>query len=132
MSFVTLEDLSGSIEVIVFPKTLLKCDALLSGDLPVKVIGRTDVRENEIPKIIAEDILPLQKGEVEGELFLNIENKALLDEIHPIIMKNTGKDGLFLAVGEKEYEAVPKIKITENLINELGSVLGAKNVIRRV
>ncbi len=132
MSFVTLEDLSGSIEVIVFPKTLLKCDALLSGDLPVKVIGRTDVRENEIPKIIAEDILPLQKGEVEGELLLNIENKALLDEIHPIIMKNTGKDGLFLAVGEKEYEAVPKIKITENLINELGSVLGAKNVIRRV
>ena len=129
MSFVTLEDLSGNIEVIVFPKTLLKCDELLSGDLPVRVRGRVDVRENEIPKIIAEEVLPLQKGE--GELTLNIQNAELLDRIHPVIMKNAGDDSLVLVLNEKEYDAVPKIKITERLVNELGAILGTENVLRR-
>lgn len=63
MAFVTLEDLAGQMEIIVFPNTLDKYGEFLKPELPVWVEGKLSVREDEPPKIIAETIKPLVKGE---------------------------------------------------------------------
>jgi DNA polymerase-3 subunit alpha len=61
MAFLKLEDLSGIIEVIVFPKTLEKVNALIKEDSLVVVRGRVSIKEDELPKLICEEIQPLEK-----------------------------------------------------------------------
>ncbi|MBQ3065404.1 MAG: DNA polymerase III subunit alpha [Clostridia bacterium] len=59
MAFVTLEDRYASMEVIVFPKVLEKCRGYLTQDTALFVIGELSCREEEAPKVLARDILPL-------------------------------------------------------------------------
>ena len=63
MAFVTLEDLAGQMEVIVFPNTFEKYGEFLKPELPLWVEGRISVREDEAPKILVELVKPLVKGE---------------------------------------------------------------------
>ena len=55
MACVNLEDSSGSIEVIVFPKVLSEYGHLLTTDSPVVITGKISVKEDEDPKIIMND-----------------------------------------------------------------------------
>ncbi|MGI6227413.1 MAG: OB-fold nucleic acid binding domain-containing protein, partial [Peptococcales bacterium] len=63
MAFVTLEDMYGSMEVIVFPAVLNKYGALLAEESPVFIDGRISVKEDEQPKIICETVRPIKKME---------------------------------------------------------------------
>jgi len=58
MAFLTLEDLTGSVEVIVFPKTYEAAHLVLKRDAVVVVRGRLDVTEQQA-KVLAEAVLPL-------------------------------------------------------------------------
>lgn len=58
MAFLTLEDVSDSIEVIVFPKAYGKCSFQLVEGNVVIVYGRTSFKDDEDAKVIANDILP--------------------------------------------------------------------------
>lgn len=59
MAFLTLEDLYGSIEVIVFPKTFERFKTIISEDGLLIIKGRVSIKEEEQPKILCEDITPL-------------------------------------------------------------------------
>ena len=59
MAFVTLEDRSSSMELVCFPKTLLKYGAFLITDAVVAVSGLLSVREDEEPKLLADKIAVL-------------------------------------------------------------------------
>ncbi|HSR10680.1 MAG TPA: DNA polymerase III subunit alpha, partial [Thermodesulfobacteriota bacterium] len=61
MAFVTLEDLHGVVEVIVFSELYKNSSLLLKGEEPVFIKGRVDAGE-EKTKIIAGEILPLEKA----------------------------------------------------------------------
>ena len=61
MSFVTLEDLYGQVEALVFPKVLQRCAALLVEGAPVAVEGRASVREDDVPKIVADEVRMLER-----------------------------------------------------------------------
>jgi DNA polymerase III subunit alpha len=58
MGFVTLEDLTGSVEVIVFPETFARAVEHLKSEAPLVVSGTVDIGEKSI-KIKAADIIPL-------------------------------------------------------------------------
>jgi DNA polymerase-3 subunit alpha len=60
MGFVMLEDLVGSVEVVVFPDSYAKCVEYLKSDLPLMVSGTVDVGEKST-KIKAVDIVPLRE-----------------------------------------------------------------------
>lgn len=62
MAFVTIEDLTGQMEVIVFPNVLEKYGDLIRTELPVWIEGRLSIREDEQPKIIVENVKPIVKG----------------------------------------------------------------------
>ncbi|HXF82709.1 MAG TPA: DNA polymerase III subunit alpha [bacterium] len=61
MAFVTLEDLTGAAEVIIFPKTYEQAHVLLKRDAVVVVRGRVDVAEQE-PKVLADRVQPLEEA----------------------------------------------------------------------
>ncbi len=60
MAFVTLEDMTGQMECLVFPRIYEKYQSMLQEDEPVVIGGRISIREEESPKLIAETIVPMQ------------------------------------------------------------------------
>ena len=62
MAFVQLEDLYGTMEVIVFPRIFEECHALLDEDRVLAVSGKLSCREDEDPKVLADRIVPLEEA----------------------------------------------------------------------
>ena len=56
MAFITLEDLYGEVEVIVFPAVYRRVQRMVQPDQLIKVMGRVSLREGEAGKLIAQDI----------------------------------------------------------------------------
>jgi len=59
MGFVTIEDMMGTVEVVVFPEIYAASSHHLKGELPLLVKGRVDVGEESV-KLIATEITPLK------------------------------------------------------------------------
>jgi len=62
MAFVTVEDLTGQAELIVFPNIYERCKMNIIEDAPLLVTGKLSFREDEEPKILCDDVLPLEHG----------------------------------------------------------------------
>jgi DNA polymerase-3 subunit alpha len=63
MAFITLEDLFGSMEIIVFPTILTRYSALLVNENAVFIDGRISIKEEEQPKIICDSVRPIRSRE---------------------------------------------------------------------
>lgn len=74
MAFATLEDLSGMMELVVFPKTLEKCNSLIHEDLMVVVKGRLSFKEDEEPKLLCEEIKPLENVNSD-KVYIKVDDK---------------------------------------------------------
>ena len=59
MGFATLEDLTGTIEALVFPKVLERVSTELQPDEAVILTGRLSIREDEEPKLLLDTVEPL-------------------------------------------------------------------------
>jgi len=130
MAFLTLEDLYGIMEVIVFPTVLEKYAKLIVEENIVLIKGRISVKEEEQPKIICEEVSPLKKMHVR-KLYLRLnpsmeEDKresllALLRYFNgdtPVCVCNDGeKKGRIL--GKEFWVALNDCVVTE-LIQRLG------------
>lgn len=131
MAFVTIEDLYGSCEIIVFENCYLNCSDLLVEDNIVFVEGRLSVREDEAPTIIASKIT---KFGSKGARVLSI-NITALDEQQKAKLRGAIK---FFA-GDRNNIAV-KIKngdnevmsggiyINDEIVNEFKRIVGFDNV----
>ena len=64
MAYVTVEDDTASIELVVFPKSLQQCGAYLTADSAVLLTGRIDAREEEAPKLLLNEAQPLNESTV--------------------------------------------------------------------
>ncbi len=65
MGFITLEDLTGQIECLVFPKVYEKYQAMMSVDDLVVLCGKLSIREEEAPKLLVDRLVPLDQWEDE-------------------------------------------------------------------
>lgn len=59
MGFATLEDLTGTVEALVFPKVLERISPELVPDTAVVLSGRLSIREDEEPKLLLDSVEPL-------------------------------------------------------------------------
>ncbi len=62
MCFVTIEDLVGTVEVIVFPKSYVKYNSMLADDEKILVKGRVSAEEDKDAKLICEDIVTFEEA----------------------------------------------------------------------
>ncbi|CQR74273.1 DNA polymerase III subunit alpha [Sporomusa ovata DSM 2662] len=97
MCFVALEDFTGQVEVIVFPRVFEKTGRLLAPDLPVMVYGRLNIHE-EGAKIMADDILPLGNAGAEVRITLNKDQETsdVLAGLKKLLNKYTGSSTVYL------------------------------------
>ncbi|WP_419502905.1 DNA polymerase III subunit alpha [Candidatus Allofournierella excrementavium] len=66
MAFTNVEDLSGTMEIIVFPKVLADCRSALQDNAVVVINGRVSVKDEENAKLVAEKITPIEEYSANG------------------------------------------------------------------
>ena len=134
MAFITLEDLVGSVEVIVFPRDFEKYRELIEEGRKYIISGKASLEENDAAKLIAGKIIPFE--EVPREVWLQFENKVELekveDELNKIFEGNKGNARVMLYCREerqvKQVNAIRGISYAEAVIDELKHKLGSENV----
>ena len=141
MAFITLEDLYGQIEVVVFPKVFDTCRGFLEKNKGILVRGRASISEEE-GKLLAEEIIPFERltremGDEKKELWILVKNEATLKEtknqMFEILRKSPGKSKVFVQLSEeKKGLSVPvSVSPTESLLSELQLEYGKNAVLVR-
>ncbi|MFY9296127.1 MAG: DNA polymerase III subunit alpha [Caldicoprobacterales bacterium] len=134
MAFITLEDLYGTIEIIVFPAVYKKYHKLLDNDSTVIIEGKLSLREDEEPKILCDQIVPLTSS-VNRKLYLKIAKDKRIDisqQISPILRKYKGNIPVILYIEASGMKSLANrelwIRQDRQLIEELSDVLGEECV----
>ncbi len=134
MAFITIEDLVGTVEVIVFPRDYEKIGKMLNVDDKVFVSGRISAEEDRASKMILESIRPFSEPKKELWIqFADVEEfKRREPELLSTIMDSEGSDSVIIYVKkEKMKKVLPasrNIKITDELLGRLYQIFGEKNV----
>ena len=134
MAFITIEDLVGTVEVIVFPRDYEKIGKMLNVDDKVFVSGRISAEEDRASKMILESIRPFSEPKKELWIqFADVEEfKRREPELLSTIMDSEGSDSVIIYVKkEKMKKVLPasrNIKITDELLGQLYQMFGEKNV----
>lgn len=134
MAFITLEDLVGNIEVIVFPRDFEKFKNIIEEGRKYIISGKASLEENADAKLIAGKIIPFE--EVPREVWLQFENKTKLEEIesklNEIFLNNKGNAKVMLYCREekqvKQVNTVNGISYAEQVMALLKEKLGEENV----
>ena len=134
MAFVTLEDMVGSVEVIVFPRDYENKKQLLNEDAKVFISGRTSIGDDPAGRLICEQVIPFD--EVPKDLWLKFADKTEYDarwpEVTEILRGSDGHDTVIIYL-EKErakkvlpanWHVAASTEVTEKLMK----IIGEKNV----
>jgi len=134
MAFITLEDLYGTVEVIVFPTVYKKYSKLLEIDSTVIIDGKISIKEEEEPKIICDSVRPLTRKQTK-KLYLKISRGRPVNvesEICTVLQKYRGNIPVYLYIEDTNEKKLAhrELWVAENneLISELSSVLGKECV----
>lgn len=134
MAFFTLEDIYGTVEVIVFPKDFEKYRFVLKEDERLFVTGRVSVNDEGDGKLICENILLFD--DVPSQLWVRFDNmEAYLKaegELLSTLAMDDGKDTVVIYLSaEKKKKILPKaysVKADTVLVNKLKEKYGENNV----
>ncbi len=134
MAFITLEDLMGSVEVIVFPKNYEADRDILTEDSKIFIKGRVSLGDEPVGKLVCEQVIPFAK--VPRELWLQFEDKemyqAMEGTILGILKESEGPDSVVIYLKkERAKKILPanwKVEAAGELLDTLVCKLGEKNV----
>ncbi|MEG1255097.1 DNA polymerase III subunit alpha [Clostridium sp.] len=87
MAFATLEDLWGTIEVVIFPKTFAAYREFVEEDEIVTIEGRVALEDEEQPKILCEKISPLMNSK-NDKIYIRVDNDAQRTNAMKILREN--------------------------------------------
>jgi DNA polymerase-3 subunit alpha len=121
MAFLTLEDLQGSVEALVFPAVFQKSRDSLVEDAPVLIQGKVEKEENAV-KVFAEIIIPIEKAEekwtaaVHLKLKLEKLDRPKLEALRDILEEHPGNCKAFLHLCDlKRSETIVALPESLNL-----------------
>ena len=134
MAFITLEDLMGSVEVIVFPKNYEADRDVLTEDSKIFIKGRVSLGDEPVGKLVCEQVIPFSK--VPRQLWLQFEDKeiyqAMEGELLGILKESEGPDSVVIYLKkERAKKILPanwKVEAAGELMETLICKLGEKNV----
>ena len=134
MAFLQVEDLLGSIEVIVFPGQYEKFGKEIVEDNKVFIRGRVSLEEEKDGKLICEQITPFEN--VTRKLWIKFATKeeyeGRKEELFDALRQSEGKDSVVIYVAQpKMMNALPRnwnVHAGEELVERLTKLYGAENV----
>ncbi len=139
MAFIEIEDLYGTIEVVVFPNVFRKYKNIINEDSILIIKGNLNIKEDENPKLIANEITQLNEDyelgyNLDNKLYIkidSIDNKKALNDIFDVIKKYSGKQFVYIydENTKKSYRNDDfRVKICESLLNELYKFIPAEYI----
>ena len=134
MAFFTLEDLVGTVEVLVFPRDYEKYHSLIQEDDKLFVQGRVSAEDDKASKLICERIWAFE--EPPRDIWIQFETKEAFgqkeQELYRIIRSSDGKDQIVIYV--KNPRAVKRlgerfsVQASAGLLKNLEDAFGRDNV----
>ena len=144
MAYVTLEDDTAAIELIVFSRTLVEAGSYVRENSAVVVTGRLSLRDDKEPQIVANRIRPMadfaqaasdklqQRRPLESQtLYLRLpgEDGALYPKIKAILNMFPGQSRVVLYFADTKARRGTACGFRESMLRELRNVLGQENVV---
>lgn len=136
MAIVTLEDLNGVVECLVFPSTFAKSGGLIKQDAIVFVSGRVSLREEE-PKIIVSEIVTLDsvRAKYTKAIFVNVVTAGLeknsLENLKRVFSRYPGRVPVYLNFVKPDGKATTvaadrtlSVEPHEGLVRDIEKILG--------
>lgn len=134
MAYVTIEDLYGTMEVIVFPRDFERNRRVLVEDSKVFISGRVDAQEEKDAKLLCESVTPFE--EISKTLWIQFETKedyeSMEQGLFDAIAGNEGRDHIKIYV--KNPKAIKELPSKYNIcadtetVQKLSEKFGADNV----
>ena len=139
MAFIGLEDLFGTMELIVFPTIYTKYSDLLQMESVVVVKGRLSLREDEQPKVICEEVYPINslkdKNNGEKGVYMTFEKPLSNEEsssFRALLKYFSGTTPTYISIkNEKNFKKLGRqywIDVNNVIIEELECRLGKENI----
>ncbi len=138
MANALLEDLYGTIELVVFPGVYAKVELLLTDDTIVSVTGKVDIREGESPQLLVESVRPYireDKKYTGKRLYVRVpkESGDDKDRLRRLLQASPGKECVTVVVehsGKKmKTGGSLSVTLTDSLIDSLAQAYGKENVV---
>ena len=144
MAYVTLEDDTASIELIVFSRTLVESGSYIKENGAVVVTGRLSLRDDKEPQIIANRVRPMtdfseapkkpeapQAAPQNQTLYLRLPGEAgkLYPKTKAILNMFPGQNRVVLYFADTKLRRGTVCCLRENMVKELENVLGQENVV---
>ena len=134
MAFITVEDLLGTVEVVVFPRDYEKNRNLLEVDRKVFIKGRVSEEDDKPSKLICEKVVPF--NQIKRELWIQFPDKAdyLKNEqiVYGYLADSEGEDEVVIyCQAERAVKRLPKnrnIQIAPQVLSKLMNHYGEKRV----
>jgi DNA polymerase-3 subunit alpha len=141
MAFVTLEDFTGSVELILFSDCYSKSRGHVETDRLVLISGRVSTREGEAPKVIVDEVVPLEKLTERFSCQLVIKfnvdcSDTVIDQALASLEQYAGPVPVLLAARQNGTEVYIKskkyaVKLDSQLLNQLKELLGESSAYVR-
>ncbi len=134
MAFVTIEDLLGTVEVVVFPRDYAKNQELLHEEAKVFIRGRANVEEERNGKLICERVYLFE--DAKRELWVQFADKAEFaakeEHLYEMLSDSDGRDTVVVYIAaQKVMKRLPvsrNIRIESSLLHTLTKNFGENNV----
>ncbi len=134
MAFLTIEDLLGTVEVVVFPRDYLKNQTLMQEEAKVFIRGRANVEEEKNGKVICEKVYAFD--DAKQELWIQFSDKEQFasreEELYRLLADSDGEDAVVVYLSaEKAMKRLPpsrNIKIDAGLLESLSGYFGENNI----
>jgi len=139
MAFVDLEDLYGTIEVIVFPNVFERYSELIYEDGLIVVKGTVNFKEEEAPKILANSIFSLNDYKETNERKIiklmipyDMEESETLENIREVLQAYPGEIPVIIysEVSRKKFKTQSELWVDgkEGFFREITKIIGKDNV----
>ncbi len=140
MSYVVLEDDSGSMELIVFQKTLDACGAFIRENEIVIARGRISARDEKEPQLMCDSIRPIADAAPEGspakeqgarKLYVKLPSREdpRLRHLELVLKMFPGSDQMVIWCEREQKRIGARCQLHEVLLDELREVFGPDNVV---
>lgn len=134
MAFLTLEDLLGTVEIIVFPRDYEKFRPLLVEDAKVLVRGRVSAEEDKAAKLICTEIISMD--DLPRELWIRFQNKEAFlaeeEKLYELLSGSDGKQEVVIYLNEERaVKRLPKnrcVELSRELLNLLRKAYGEEQI----
>mgnify|MGYP000823209312 FL=1 len=134
MAYLTIEDLVGTVEVIVFPRTFSTYRNIIEGTDKLFITGRVNANADENAKLICESVVPFE--DVPRKLWIRFASEEeylkKAADLAEELKYSDGKDSIIIyCTKENKRIALPQsrnIRITPDILASLRAQYGIKNV----